>query len=155
MIGQRVGTQQANQLGHQVVPNRAKDAAIGQCDPVFLDRHLLRKRHALGPGDVGLYPWASVQLSERANVDMCKLFGVPADAPLPLALEARAWNIKCAIVQLAVRTASPLAQHLIDLMRHQNLKPVHLIAKSTSSRAESVEPGTHRIRPPAGDPIVR
>ena len=115
------------------------------------------------PRDLGRYPWASVQLRERADVDMRRLFGVPADAPLPLALTCdnlpllrqsllgsdmllftwaswlkadiqqkkivdlgrqlspalppRAWQIECAIVQLAGRTASPAAQCLMELMR--------------------------------------
>lgn len=38
------------------------------------------------PHDLPGYPWASVQLRDRANVDMRKLYGVPSDMPLPLAL---------------------------------------------------------------------
>jgi DNA-binding transcriptional LysR family regulator len=126
---------------------------------------LLDKGSALNPMDIGRYPWASVQLRDRANVDMRKLFGVPADAPLPLALECndlsllrqtvlgsdmmlftwnswlqsdvqsglianlgkvlqptledRAWNIECAIVQMADRTPSPAADSLIELIKQK------------------------------------
>lgn len=38
------------------------------------------------PHALARYPWASVQLRDRANADMRRLFGVPAEAPLPLAL---------------------------------------------------------------------
>lgn len=47
---------------------------------------LLNRGHAPRPHDLPSYPWASVQLRERASVDMRTLFGVPVDAPLPLAL---------------------------------------------------------------------
>ena len=36
--------------------------------------------------DLARYPWATIQLRDNADADMRRLFGVPADKPLPLAL---------------------------------------------------------------------
>lgn len=47
---------------------------------------LLSRGEPPRPHDLPSYPWASVQLRDRANVDMRTLFGVPVDKPLPLAL---------------------------------------------------------------------
>lgn len=47
---------------------------------------LLTRSEPPRPHDLPDYPWASVQLRDRANIDMRTLFGVPVDAPLPLAL---------------------------------------------------------------------
>lgn len=47
---------------------------------------LLTRGEPPRPHELPSYPWASVQLRDRANVDMRTLFGVPVDAPLPLAL---------------------------------------------------------------------
>jgi DNA-binding transcriptional LysR family regulator len=47
---------------------------------------LLARGEPPRPRDLAAYPWASVQLRDRADSDMRNLFGVPADAPLPLAL---------------------------------------------------------------------
>lgn len=47
---------------------------------------LLARGEPPRPHELPSYPWASVQLRDRANVDMRMLFGVPIDEPLPLAL---------------------------------------------------------------------
>jgi len=47
---------------------------------------LLARGEPPRPQDLSRYPWASVQLRDRASADMRRLFGVPVDAPLPLAL---------------------------------------------------------------------